>query len=148
METDASDSVVVRIFSQLYPDGKWYPVAYFSKTITLAEYNYEIHDKEILAIVKSLDEWRPELQGTAQQIKIYTDHKALEYFMTTKKLTGRQARWAEALADYYFMIMYRPGTQNATADTLTRKDQEIEIQDGVRSKYRTKAFLSQDQIDF
>jgi hypothetical protein len=57
-----------------------------------AEYNYEIHDKEILAIIRSLDQWRPELQGTVKRIQIFTDHKALEYFMTTKKLTGRQAR--------------------------------------------------------
>ena len=71
-----------------------------------AECNYEIHDKEMLAIVKSLDQWRPELQGTAQRFLIYTDHKALEYFMITKKLTGRQARWAEALSQYYFTIMY------------------------------------------
>ena len=92
IETDASDSVIAGIFSQLHLDGQWYPVAYFSKTIALAECNYEIHDKEILAIVKSLAEWRPELHGTAHRVKIYTDHKALEYFMTTKQLNGRQAR--------------------------------------------------------
>ena len=109
-----------------------------------AEYNYDIHDKEMLAIVKSLDQWRPELQGTKKRIQIYTDHKALEYFMTTKQLTGRQARWAEALAEYHFIIQYRTGRQNAKADALTRRDEEVELQDGVKAKYRTKAFLSQD----
>ena len=67
-------------------------MAYFSKTIAPAEYNYKIHNKEMLAIVRSLAEWRPELQGMAQRVKIYTDYKALEYFMTTKQLTSRQAR--------------------------------------------------------
>jgi len=147
IETDASDGVIAGILSQLYPDGEWYPVAYFSKTMAPAEYNYGIHDKEMLAIVRSLDQWRPELQGTAKRVQIYTDHKALEYFMTTKQLTGRQARWAEALAEYHFIIMYHSGKQNAKADALTRRDQEVELQDGIKTEYRTKAFLSRDQID-
>jgi hypothetical protein len=67
--------------------------------------------------------------------------------MTTKQLTGRQARWAEALAEYHFIIRYRTGKQNAKADALTRRDDEVEIQDGVKAEYWTKAFLSQDQID-
>jgi hypothetical protein len=92
IETDASDGVIAGVFSQQHLDGEWYPVAYFSKTMAPAECNYSIHDKEMLAIVKSLDQWRPELQGTAKRIQIYTNHKALEYFMTTKQLTGRQAR--------------------------------------------------------
>ena len=121
--------------------------AYFSKTIALAEYNYEIYDKEILAVVKSLDQWRPELQGIVNQIQIYTDHKALEYFMTTKQLTIHQARQAEALSEYYFMIMYQPGKQNTKADTLTQRDDETKSQDRVKTEYRTCVFLSQDQVD-
>ena len=73
----------------------------------------------MLAIVKSLEQWRPELQSTHSRIKIFTDHKSLEYFMTTKQLTARQARWAEALSEYYFQIMYRTGTSNVKADALT-----------------------------
>jgi transposase InsO family protein len=147
VETDASDGVIAGVLSQQHLDGEWYPVAYFSKTMAPAECNYGIHDKEMLAIVKSLDQWRPELQNTAKKIQIYTDHKALEYFMTTKQLTGRQARWAEALSEYYFIVMYRAGKQNAKADALTRRDDEVERQDQVKTEYRTRAFLSQDQID-
>ena len=120
VETDASDGVVAGILSQQHSDTEWYPVAYFSKTMAPAECNYEIHDKEMLAIIRSLEQWRPELEGTHSQFQIYTDHKALEYFMTTKQLTGRQARWAEALSEYYFTIMYRSGKQNTKADALTR----------------------------
>jgi hypothetical protein len=147
IETDASDGVIAGILSQLHLDGQWYPVAYFSKTMAPAECNYEIHDKEMLAIAKSLAEWRPELHGSAARVKIYTDHKALEYFMTTKQLNSRQARWAEALAEYHFVIMYRSGKQNGKADALTRRDDEVEAQDSVKAEYRTKALLSQDQID-
>ena len=54
-----------------------------------AEYNYEIHDKEMLAIIRSLQEWRPELEGTHSRIKIFTNYKALKYFIITKKLIAR-----------------------------------------------------------
>jgi hypothetical protein len=67
--------------------------------------------------------------------------------MSTKQLTARQARWAEALSDYYFEIMYRDGKKNQKADALTRRDEEVEAQDGVKAEYRTRAFLSQDQVD-
>jgi hypothetical protein len=93
-------------------DNDWLPVAFFSKTMNPAECNYQIHDKEMLAIVRSLEEWRPELQRKRDRFEIYTDHKSLEYFMTTKQLTARQARWAEALSEYYFIITYRPGKDN------------------------------------
>ena len=106
VKTDASNGVVAGILSQQHFNTEWYPVAYFSKTIALTECNYEIHDKEMLAIIRSLKQWRSELEGTHSQFQIYTDHKALEYFMTTKQLTGRQAQWAEALSEYYFTIMY------------------------------------------
>jgi hypothetical protein len=57
-----------------------------------AECNYEIHDKELLAIIRALDQWRAELEGVSSKIKIYSDHRALEYFMTKWQLTARQAR--------------------------------------------------------
>ena len=56
IETDVSDRVIAGVLSQLHPDGEWYPVAYFSKTMAPAECNYGIHDKEMLAIVRSLDQ--------------------------------------------------------------------------------------------
>jgi hypothetical protein len=137
LETDASDGVIAGVLSQLYPDGNWYPVGYFSKTMALAEYNYEIHDKEMLAIIRSFSHWRPELQGNGSPVKVYTDHKALEYFMTTKQLNSRQARWAELLADYSFMIMYRPSKDNAKADILSRREQDLSQQSGIKAHLRT-----------
>ena len=86
-----------------------------------AECNYEIYDKELLAIIRCFEEWRPDLEGTDLPVQVLTDHKSLEYFMTTKRLTRRQARWAEFLADYNFQITYRPGKQNDKADALTRR---------------------------
>ncbi|QSZ28681.1 hypothetical protein DSL72_003181 [Monilinia vaccinii-corymbosi] len=85
LETDASDGVVASVLSQKHGDD-WLPVAYFSKTMAAAELNYEVHDKEMLSIVRSFSYWKSELAGSPHQIRVYTDHKALEYFMTTKAL--------------------------------------------------------------
>ena len=73
-------------------------MAFFSKTMAFAKCNYEIYNKEILAIICSLSQWRAKLEGSSSRIKIYIDYKALEYFITTKQLTSRQARWAEVLS--------------------------------------------------
>jgi hypothetical protein len=83
--------VIAGVLSQQHTNKQWYLVAYFSKTIALAKCNYDIHDKEMLAIVRFLDQWRPELKDTAKKIQIFTDYKALKYFITTKQLTGQQA---------------------------------------------------------
>jgi hypothetical protein len=125
METDASDGVVAGVLSQEV-EGKWHPIAFYSKTMSAPEQNYEIHDKEMLAVVRALEEWRAELEGLQREdrFSIYTDHRALEYFMTTKKLNARQARWGEFLSRFYFIIRYRPGKENTLADALTRREGE------------------------
>jgi hypothetical protein len=64
-------------------------VAYYSKIIILVEINYPIYDKEMLAIIRALEAWRPELEGTPTYIRIISDYKALEYFIITKALMGR-----------------------------------------------------------
>lgn len=90
VETDASDAVVAGILSQMH-DGLLRPVVFFSKRMTPAECNYEIYDKELLAIVKAFEEWRPELAGidTDKATKVKTDHRNLQWFMTTKQLNPR-----------------------------------------------------------
>lgn len=97
VETDASDYVSAGVLSQKDDQGILHPVAFFSKKHSPAECNYEIYDKELLAIIRSFEEWRPDLEGAAFPIAVISDHKNLEYFMTTKNLNRRQARWAEYL---------------------------------------------------
>ena len=92
METDASDYVTASVLSQIGPNGILRPVAFFSQKHSPAECNYEIYDKELLAIIRAFEEWRPELEGSGMPVQVITDHRNLEYFMTTKTLTRRQAR--------------------------------------------------------
>jgi hypothetical protein len=120
LETDSSDFAISGVLSQHY-DGRLYPCAFMSKKLNSAELNYEIYDKEMLAIVRSFQEWRHYLQGSIHPTTVYTDHKNLEYFTTTKNLNRRQARWAEILSSYDFCIIYRKGSSNGKADALSRR---------------------------
>ena len=65
--------------------------------MTAPECNYKIHDKEMLAIICLFQNWRSKLVGVRPIIKVFSDHKALEYFITIKYLTSRHARWLEEL---------------------------------------------------
>jgi hypothetical protein len=100
METDASDYVSAGVLSQRDDKGVLHPEAYFSKKHAPAECNYDIYDKELMAIIKALQEWRPECEGAAYSLQLVTNHKKLEYFMTKKLLNRRQARWSEFLTHF------------------------------------------------
>ncbi|KAF8697560.1 hypothetical protein AX14_001336 [Amanita brunnescens Koide BX004] len=80
METDASDFAIATILSQMQDNKVWRPVAFFSKAMNPAERNYEIYDKEMLAIVKVFEEWSHYLKGAQETIEVLTDHQNLTYF--------------------------------------------------------------------
>jgi len=92
VETDILDYVTGGMLSVKGEDGKWRPVAFISKLLSPPERNYKIHNKEILAIIQCLENWRHYLEGTEKEFEIWTDHKNLQYFMTSQKLNHRQAR--------------------------------------------------------
>ena len=92
MEVDMSDYATSGVLSMKCEDGLWRPVAFLSKSLNETERNYEIYDKEMLAIIKGLENWRHLLEGTYLKFEIWTDHKNLEYFMKVQKLNRRQAR--------------------------------------------------------
>ena len=125
VETDASDFVSAGILSQYDEKDILRPVAYFSKKHNPAECNYEIYDKELMAIVRAFEEWRSELEGSAQPIDVISDHKNLEYFTSTKLLSRRQARWSEFLARFDYKIVYRPGRAGGKPDALTRRSGDL-----------------------
>jgi hypothetical protein len=80
--------------------------------MNLAEYNYLIYNKELLAIIWAFEEYRAELEGLANPMQVYSDYKVLKYFIITKNLSARQACWAELLLQYYFKIIYWVGKAN------------------------------------
>ena len=120
VKTDASDYALGAILSQ-EENGLTRPVAFASRKMLPAELNYPVHDKEFLAIFHAFKEWRQYLEGAQVQIQVYSDHRSLEYFLTTKQLTRRQARWSEYMADFHFTIEYRAGRKSTKPDALSRR---------------------------
>jgi transposase InsO family protein len=123
IETDASGRATGAVLTQKnLVEGKvvWKPVAFLSKKMTPAELNYTTGDQEMLAIVQAFKEWRHYLEAPMETVRVLTDHEALKSFMGTKTLNRRQARWAETLAAFDFVIEYRAGKTNP-ADPLSRR---------------------------
>ena len=119
METDASDFALGAIQSQLSDDDRWHPVAFHSRKFSDAEINYDIHDKEMSAIVAAFKEWHHLFIAVKDEITVYTDHRNLEYFNTTKVLNPRQHRWAEFLQQFNLRVVYREGRLNQKANALS-----------------------------
>jgi len=129
IETDASNLCKVAILFQYKPDRRWHPPSYYNKRFLPAELNYDVHDKEMVVIVNCFQEWRHFLMGAPEKIVVFTDHKNLEYFNTTKLLNRRQAHWAEILSQFNFKIIYRLGEKNGKAHTPSRRvDPKLEGQ--------------------
>jgi len=85
------------------------------------EQNYKIHNKEMLAIICVLEEWRHFLEGTTHLVEIWTDYKNLEYFITAKKLNYHQARWSLHLARFDFLLHHHPGRTMGKPNVLLRR---------------------------
>ena len=123
IETDASDFAIGACLSQPSdPESKEFrPVCFYSRKLLPAEKNYHVHDKELLAIVDTLDYWRPYLIGSKFKIEIFCDHRNLTFFRQKQLLRPRHARWSLFLEDYWFTLTYRPGSENTLADALSRR---------------------------
>ena len=121
VEADASDYATGGVLPTKCKDGKWRLVAFISKLLNAIEQNYEIHDKEMLAVIRCLEAWRYYLERAKLEFEIWTDHKNLQYFMVSQKLNQRQARWALYLSRFSFMLKHIPGKSMGKADGLSRR---------------------------
>jgi predicted aspartyl protease len=121
LEADASNFAWGAVLSQMGEDGKLHPVAFQAKSFNEAERNYEIYDKELLAIIRALEEWQVYLEGGPHVVQVWSDHQNLKYFRTARNLTRRQARWSLFLSRFNFQIAHRPGTLSGKPDALSRR---------------------------
>jgi len=127
--TDASNYTTGGVLSMKCSDKKWRPVTFISKSLSDTEQNYEIHNKEMLAVVRCLEAWRYFLKGAVEKFEIWTDYKNLEYFMKAQKLNRRQARWTLYLSRFNFTLKHVPGSKIGKADSLSRRsDWEIGVE--------------------
>jgi len=128
VETDASDYVTFGILSQKHLENNklvLHSVAFISEKMTPAECNYGIGDKELLAIINTLEKWHIYLHQLPRPFTILTDHHNLQTFTTKALLSRQQARWAQEIAQYDFKILFRPGKDNGKADALTRRSGDL-----------------------
>ncbi|KAK2971008.1 hypothetical protein RJ640_023440 [Escallonia rubra] len=114
VHTDASDFALGGVLMQ-----ECHPVAYESRKLNEAERRYTTHEKELLAVVHCLRVWRHYLLGSSFIVR--TDNTAVSHFLSQSKLTSKQARWQELLAEFNFMLEYRAGSTNSVADALSRR---------------------------
>ena len=120
--TDASLLAAGAILLQTDANQDLHPCAYFSRMFTPAQRNYDIYDRELLAVILALKEWRQYLQGTQHPVTIITNYKNLSYVKDPRKLSRRQARWSLFLQDFDILWQVTPGSKMAPADALSCQD--------------------------
>jgi hypothetical protein len=128
LEVDTSGFAMGAVLLQKKEDGKKHPIAYYSKTLSAAERNYDVYDLKLLAIVNALDHWRPYLAGSPHKIIIYSDHQNLLYWKEPHKISRRVARE---------VLCYL----NTTLKSGTLKEQQI----GERMHYQDTLTMIRDK---
>jgi hypothetical protein len=124
LATDASLVATSAVLLQTDENGAYHPCGYLSQSFNPAERNYQIYDRELLAIIRALKAWRHYLEGNPHPVIIFTNHKNLLYFRSAQNLTRRQARWQLTLNEFDLELHHVPGTKLAAPDALScRPDQ-------------------------
>ena len=108
LETDASKWATGAVIKQIGEDGEMHPCGFISHTLTPPERNYQIYDRELLAVVRAIETWRYLLLGSPHPVIIHCDHKNLGFYKQTNRVTPRQARWLSLLQPYDLLWEYIP----------------------------------------
>jgi hypothetical protein len=126
---DASVSGVGAVYGQGPTWQACRPAGFMSKKFTAAQHNYRVFEMETIAILEALLKWEDKLVG--HRIHVVTDHRALEFFKTQRRLSHRQMRWMEYLSRFDFDIRYIKGQNNTVADSLSRYHQAGDLEEKV-----------------
>ena len=125
IEINALNYVFKDILSQYDENEILHSVVYFSKKHNSVKCNYKIYDKELMIIVCAFEKWWSELETFIYSVKMITNHKNLEYFMSTKQLSRHQAHWSEFLSRFNYHIAYHFDKINDKLNALTRRSKDL-----------------------
>ena len=123
-----------------------HPVSYFSEKLTDAKRCYSNYDRELFAVIQALKFWRHYL--LYRDFTLYSDHDALRFLHSQKKLSARHGRWTEFLQEYTFSIRHRPGRDNKVADALSRHQHALQISQAVITEFDQIPLLYDNCADF
>lgn len=118
VQCDASNVGIGGVLFQMDDNNHEHPIYFFSAKLNSAQKNYSVTERECLAVVKTIEKFRPYVEG--YHFHIITDHSSLKWLMSTKDLSGKLARWSLKLQNYNFTIEHRRGKWNTVPDTLSR----------------------------
>ena len=121
IECDASKYASGAVLTQLDTNGDRHPCAFISKTFSPTERNYKIYDRELLAIIRALEEWRHYIQGSPHTTTVLSDHKNLTYYRDAWKLNCRQAQWSLFLSEFDVKLVHISRTKMVQSDALSRR---------------------------
>ena len=122
VQCDASNVGLGCVLTQENDDGTEVPIAYASRTLSSAERNYSVTEKECLAVLFAIDKFRPYVEGV--HFKVITDHHSLLWLHSLKDPVGRLARWAVKMQQFDFELEHRKGSLNVVPDALSRAPKE------------------------
>jgi hypothetical protein len=118
IETDASGFACRGVLYQKQ-DNHWCTIAFYSTSMTKTERNYRVEDRELLAIILALMDWRHYLMGARETFEIWSDHSNLQYFRQPQKVNRQHAGWITVWSEYDYTLHHLPGVKNSRADSLS-----------------------------
>ena len=119
LDTDASNTGIGGVLSQLDDQGQEHVIAFASRTLSKAERRYCVTRRELLAVVVFTQQFRPYLLG--REFTLRTDHGSLSWLQSFKEPEGQLAQWLEKLQEFHFRIVHRPGKKHTNADAMSRR---------------------------
>src|SRR3982751_232611 len=121
IEADASQYAYGAVLTQTDSNGKRHPVCFLSRSFSPAEQNYQVFDRELLGVIRALEEWKHYILGSPHMTVVHSDHKNLTYWRSPQNLNRRQARWFLILSEYDIKLEHMPGHKMIQSDALSRR---------------------------
>jgi len=120
IESDTSLYVTGAVLLQQDTNGEWHPVAFHLQSMSPTERNYQVYDRELMAIIRALCDWHCYIYGSPFTTIVWTDHHNLTYYTHPQKLTRRQVHWVVEFMEYDLKLQHKKASKMVVADVLSQ----------------------------